>query len=83
MPNPEIISQSKEPDIDKNNWKILLLGFLIAASGFVSFLLLDKFLAGFNYAQLALFVVVSCGRSGYLFHVAKRRLPERQSVYTE
>ena len=59
MPNPEIISQSKEPDIDKNNWKILLLGFLIAASGFVSFLLLDKFLAGFNYAQLALFVVVS------------------------
>lgn len=59
MSNPEIVSQSKEPDVDRGNWKILLLGLSISVAGFFSFLYLDKFLTGLGGLHLALFILVS------------------------
>lgn len=55
--NPEVISQSREPDVDRKNWKIVILGLLITASSYGLFHYFNRFLASLKGLDFLLFAL--------------------------
>ncbi len=58
-PNPEVISRSREPDVDRSNWKIVVLGVLVVAFSFATFYFFDKLLLTLDALHLIATVISS------------------------
>ena len=48
--NPKIISEGREADVDKNIWKVIVLGILAVAASFFAVFYFQRFLVDGRYS---------------------------------